>query len=110
MKRQKTGGRQPGSLNKQTAELRAWVKNLLESNQLQIQADLQVMEPKDRVQIYERLLKYVISPAPAELDPALKIQLEYMEIDKLFQSMPEKAVEILTEKIINLNNTENEIQ
>lgn len=110
MKRQKTGGRQPGSLNKQTAELRAWVKNLLESNQQQIEADLRAMEAKDRVQMFERLLKYVIAPAPAELDPALKIQLEYMEIDKLFQSMPEKAIEILTEKIINLNNTENEIQ
>jgi len=105
----KFGGRQAGSLNKKTLELKAWVKNLLETNQQQIEADLQALEAKDRVQMFERLLKYVIAPAQ-ELDPVLKIQLEYAEIENLFKTMPDKAVEILTNKLINLKNTENEIQ
>jgi len=53
-------GRPKGRPNKITAEMKDKIQLFIESNFDQIQSDFMMMEPKDRLIIFERLLKYVI--------------------------------------------------
>lgn len=103
----KFGGRESGTPNKRTAELKTWVKNLLETNQTQFENDLAALEAKDRVQIYERLLKYAIAPLQA-LSPEAQIQYEYLELEKLLDRCPEDFIQKITEKIEQLKNYNND--
>lgn len=97
----KFGGRESGTPNKQTAELKQWVKTLLETNQAQFEADLAALEAKDRVQIYERLLKYAIAPLQA-LSPEAQIQYEFLEMEKLLEKCPEDFIQKITEKLLTI--------
>jgi hypothetical protein len=59
----KTGnpnGRPKGKPNKATTDLRQWIKSFLEKNREQIQRDWKLLEPKDRITLFEKLLKYSV--------------------------------------------------
>jgi hypothetical protein len=53
-------GRPRGVPNKVTTDLRQCITNFLEDNWEQIQRDWQDLEPKDRIVLFEKLLKYVL--------------------------------------------------
>ena len=53
-------GRPIGANGKVSQELKQWVKDILESNQAQFEADILSVEPLQRLQIMASLLKYVI--------------------------------------------------
>ena len=99
----KFGGRKSNTPNKKTAELKTWVKNLLEANQTQFESDLAVLKPSERVQIYERLLKYAIAPLQV-FSPEAQIQYEYLEMEKLLERCPEEFIQKITNKLIELKN------
>jgi len=46
--------------NRINADLKQWVKNLLEKNQSQFEDDLQKLDPEKRLQILTTLLKYAV--------------------------------------------------
>lgn len=52
------GGRPKGKPNKATKDLRQWINSFIESQTDQIQKDWQQLEPKDRIVLFEKLLKY----------------------------------------------------
>ena len=54
------GGRKAGTPNKSTAELREWVQKLVQSNMAQVKRDLKELEPKERLDVIERLMRYVL--------------------------------------------------
>jgi hypothetical protein len=54
-------GRPKGTPNKVTIDLRQWVNTLIENNREQLEADLAKLEPKERWQLIEKLMQYVIS-------------------------------------------------
>ena len=56
----KTGGRQKGSPNKTTAEIRQFYQKLLSSNMELLQSDLDSLEPLQRIKILIELSKFVI--------------------------------------------------
>ncbi len=56
----KTGGRQKGTPNKATTEMRTWLKDFLDNNQAQIEKDFKALEPAQRLQMFERLLQYTL--------------------------------------------------
>ena len=60
MKGQKTGGRKAGTPNQVTADLRQWITTFIEENQEQIKDDWQSLQPKDRILLFEKLLKYAL--------------------------------------------------
>jgi hypothetical protein len=67
----KTGGREKGTPNKITTDLREFVQKLLDDNRRQIKKDLKALEPHQRVAIYERLLSYALpkmSSVEAKID------------------------------------------
>ena len=51
-------GRKPGTPNKVTKDLRQWINSFIESQTDQIQRDWKQLEPKDRIILFEKLLKY----------------------------------------------------
>ena len=56
----KTGGRQKGSLNKNTRETRELISQLTKDNFEKFQDDLNQLEPKERLEILVKLLPYSI--------------------------------------------------
>lgn len=51
-------GRPKGKPNKATGDLRQWINNFIEDNRDQIIQDWKKLEPRDRIILFERLLKY----------------------------------------------------
>jgi len=66
---EKTGGRKVGSLNKQTAELRSFVAELIQENQGKIKDDLTKLDPEKRLFFIEKLLQYVLPKPTTALFP-----------------------------------------
>jgi hypothetical protein len=56
----KTGGRDKGTLNKTTLELREKFTLLIESNFDKLQKDIDLLEPKDRIKTILELAKFVV--------------------------------------------------
>jgi len=57
----KTGGRQKGTPNKTTSELRKLIFDIVTENTDTLRDDIQSLEPKERLAMVERLLPYVLS-------------------------------------------------
>ena len=53
-------GRPKGKPNKVTQDMRQWLSAVLEKNRSQMEKDLKALEPKERLQILERLMQYVV--------------------------------------------------
>lgn len=51
-------GRPVGATNKSTNKLRDWITEFLEENKDRIKEDWLLLEPKDRIVLFEKLLKY----------------------------------------------------
>ena len=54
----KTGGRQQGTPNKITKDLRERINGFLNDNWNSLQSDFKKLEPKDKLLFYEKLLQY----------------------------------------------------
>jgi hypothetical protein len=66
-------GRPKGSPNKVTADLREWIKELLDGNREQFIRDMQALEPYQRLVLWEKLLAYVLPKPAAEKEEEDKI-------------------------------------
>ena len=81
-------GRPKGTPNKVTADMKEKVQMFIENNFDQIQADFKLLEPRERVTLYERMLKYII-PQKVENDilkqdeeqPSINIFIAGQEMD-----------------------------
>lgn len=82
MSRQKTGGRTRGTPNKVTATLKEFITDIIDKNRKQMQKDLQELEPKERLQILERLMQYVI---PKQQAQSLNVDFEQLTDEQLNQ-------------------------
>jgi len=87
MKKKKTGGRKKGTPNKTTAEVREILTAVLSDvvDKEIILADLKKLDPKDRLQAVDRLLKHVL---PAPMDELLKLTDE--DLDRLADHIKNK--------------------
>lgn len=56
----KTGGRQAGTPNKVTGNLREFVSDLIDRNRDKIEDDISKLQAKDRLLIMEKLMSYVM--------------------------------------------------
>lgn len=73
-------GRPKGVPNKVTADLRQWITDFLQQNLKQIKKDWKQLGPKDRLILFEKLLKYTI-PILQESD--LRFKYEDMTDEQL---------------------------
>ena len=53
-------GRPKGKPNKVTGNLREWINDFINGNREQVEADFKALEPKDRIVMFEKLLKYTL--------------------------------------------------
>ena len=53
-------GRPKGTPNKITQDMRQWLSTVIDKNRRQIERDLKALEPKERLQMLEKLMQYVI--------------------------------------------------
>lgn len=53
-------GRPKGTPNKITQDVRQWLSTVIDKNRRQIERDLKALEPKERLQMLEKLMQYVI--------------------------------------------------
>lgn len=54
------GGRQKGTPNRVTASVKEWVAQVIDKNRRQMERDIKSLEPKDRLQMLEKLMQYVV--------------------------------------------------
>lgn len=89
------GGRQKGTPNKVTANVRDWLSELINKNRNQIESDLKRLDPKDRLQVLEKLLQYVL--------PKQQSVSEIVEFDKLTDGQLDALVNEITKDLDNGN-------
>ena len=79
--RTKTGGRTRGTKNKTTTDLKEWVFRLLNKNVKQIEQDLQCLDPRERVLLFEKLLRYVL-PRQQAVTADVAMRLDENELEQ----------------------------
>ena len=95
MKGQKTGGRVQGTPNTITADLRLKINAIVEKQFDNIEADLQALEPKERLMIVEKFLSYCLP----------KLQAQSFEID--FQNFSEQQLDFIINQL-NFNDDDDD--
>lgn len=78
------GGRKPGVPNKVTRDLRDWLNAFIQGNVKQIEKDWRLLEPRDRIILFEKLLKYSL--------PALQATSLTVDFDKLSDEDLDKII------------------
>lgn len=89
----KTGGRAKGTPNKVTASVKDWLSGLIDKNRKQIEKDLKQLEPKERLQVLEKLMQYVV--------PKQQAVSADVNIDRLSDEQLDSLVEELTKGVSN---------
>lgn len=87
----KTGGRAKGTPNKVTYSLKEWITSLIDKQRTQIEQDLQELEPKERLQMMEKLMQYVIPKQAAQ-----QVKLDF---DSLTDAQLEQLVNEMTKEV-----------
>lgn len=54
------GGRVKGTPNKVTASVKDWIAQVIDKNRRQMERDIKALEPKERLQMLEKLMSYVV--------------------------------------------------
>ncbi len=67
-------GRPKGKPNKVTQTMRGWLTAVIEKNRKQMERDLKSLDPKDRLQILEKLMQYVI-PKQQAIKPEIDFSM-----------------------------------
>jgi hypothetical protein len=80
-------GRPKGKPNRITGEMRVWIQQLINDNKDQLENDLQALEPKDRWQIIERLMNYIV-PKQSSIDASVDLsELSDEQLDLLISEI-----------------------
>lgn len=89
--RGRLGGRAAGTPNKVSGTLKEWLTSLIDKNRDQIEKDLQDLEPKERLQMMEKLMQYVI---PKQAAQQVKLDFDNMTDEQLEQLVNEITKEV----------------
>lgn len=87
----KTGGRVKGTPNKVTYSRKEWITSLIDKQRTQIEQDLQELEPKERLQMIEKLMQYVI---PKQAAQQVKLDFDSMTDEQLQRLVEEMTKEV----------------
>ena len=107
--RGRLGGRVKGTPNKVTATLKEFIKNLIDDNRSQVIADMQELEPYQRLLFIERLIGYVL-PKQAAVDIQSQIDAEYKALERLIDEAPDEFIDKITDKVLKLQEEKNNEQ
>lgn len=102
--RGRIGGRQKGTPNRASTELRDWLNKLLCDHQSQIEKDLKLIAPEERLRILSGLLNYVL-PKQQSITAEASIQAEYAELENLLKTAPEEAIDRIAAKVLEMQES-----
>lgn len=80
-------GRPPGSQNKNVARLRDWITTFLEENKERVKEDWLLLEPKDRIILFEKLLKYSLPTLQATTLSTEFDNMSEADLDKIINEL-----------------------
>lgn len=84
----KTGGRQKGSANIITRDIRQTVRDMIDRLHDDIAKDMKSLSPRERIDLYVKLLPYV---CPRAVDKSASEAQEVQQIRQKFRSVIESA-------------------
>jgi len=87
----KTGGRQQGTPNKTTSEIRELITEFVSINWQRVQTDFEQLEPKERLQFFEKLMQYAV--------PKMQSVNYEFELDSKLQKLSEEELDEIIERI-----------
>jgi hypothetical protein len=87
----KTGGREAGTPNRNTAEMRELINQFISNNWERVQTDFDKLEPKDRLQFFERLMQYSV--------PKLQSVNHEFELEAKLEKLTEDELDGVIEKL-----------
>ena len=85
-------GRPKGVPNKNTTDLRQWLKDFVEGQKEQIAMDWETLEPKERIVMFEKLLRFVL--------PTLQATSLQTDFEKLTEGQLDLIIEQLKKEAI----------
>jgi hypothetical protein len=86
-----SGGRQQGSKNKTSNNIRAKIEGLINTNFETIEEDLNNLQPNERIKAYLKLLEFIV-PKQRHIEQKIDIsKLSDSEVDELFEVALNKA-------------------
>lgn len=88
----KVGGRRAGTPNKATSSLRNWVRLFVTRNTKQMQSDLDALDPRDRLILLEKFMRYTI---PQQQAVSAAVDLNRLSDDQLNQVVEQIAANVM---------------
>lgn len=88
----KVGGRRAGTPNKATSSLRNWVRLFVTRNTKQMQSDLDALDPKDRLVMLEKFMRYTI---PQQQAVSAAVDLNELTDEQLNRVVEQIAANVL---------------
>lgn len=107
--RGRLGGRQKGTPNKSTSDLKNWLSGVLNDNRNQFESDLKCLLPEERVKLLSGLFNYVI-PKQQSLSIEEQIQNETESLSRFLREAPEEAIEAISRRVLELQKANQERQ
>ncbi len=86
------GGRPKGKPNRVTGNLREWINDFINNNREQVEADFKALEPKDRIVMFEKFLKYTLPT------------LQSTSITTDFEKMTDEQLDDIINRLKNSSN------
>ena len=80
-------GRPVGTISKSTNKLRDWITDFLEENRDRVKEDWLLLEPKDRIVLFEKLLKYSLPTLQATSLSTILDKLSDIELDTIIEQL-----------------------
>ncbi len=96
------GGRQKGTPNRATADLRSWIEKLVNENREQIREDLEIIDAVERLKIVEKFISYIL-PKKKEVSIQDETDALLQAVDRLDENQLKKLEEIILNIIENGN-------
>lgn len=86
-------GRPKGVKNKVTTDMRAWITSFIEDQRKQLETDWKALEPKDRVQAFQQLLKYSLPTLQATSLTTNFDNMSDEDLDRIIEGIKQSANE-----------------
>lgn len=99
--RGRLGGRQKGTPNKITRDLKQWVSDVLNNNREKFEEDLRELLPFERVKVLSSMFNYFL-PKQQSISIEEQIETETKVLTKFLSEAPEEAIDKIAERVIAL--------
>jgi hypothetical protein len=95
----KTGGRVAGTPNKNSAQIKALITDLLQDNADQIRKDFTQLTPAERIKAVSQLAAYVV-PRQTAVSVEQQAAIEKEGLLLFLETAPEDAINAIAEKVL----------